>query len=298
MMHLLMEGIEHAVLDSVKILPFLFLTYLIMEYVEHSMGERSKDVIRKSGKWGPILGSLCGAFPQCGFSAAASNLYAGKIITMGTLIAIYLSTSDEMLPIMVSEQVPVVAIVKILGIKVLIGILAGLVIDFIWGRNIKMRAYPEKPLAEEKFQIVELCENEKCKCSDGILKSTLKHTLRVFLFIFLVTLALNIALHLVGEEKLADFILNQPVIGVILAALIGLVPNCAASVTITTLYIEGLMSFGAMMSGLLVGAGVGVLILCRVNKDWKDNLKIIGLLYGSGVLAGLLLEILGIAVVW
>ena len=298
MMHLLMEGMEHAVLDSVKILPFLFLTYLVMEYVEHNMGERSKDVIRKSGKWGPVLGSLCGAFPQCGFSAAASNLYAGKIITMGTLIAIYLSTSDEMLPILISEQVPVVVIIKILGIKVLIGMVAGFIIDFFFGRNIKMRPFPEKPLAEEKFQIVEMCENEKCKCSDGILKSTLKHTIRVFLFIFLVTLALNIALHMVGEDKLADFILNKPVVGVILSAFIGLIPNCAASVTITTLYIEGLMSFGAMMSGLLVGAGVGVLVLCRVNKDMKDNLKIIGLLYSCGVLAGLLLEVFHIAVIW
>ncbi len=298
MMHLLIEGIEHAVLDSVKILPFLFLTYLVMEYVEHNMGERSKDVIRKSGKWGPLLGAICGAFPQCGFSAAASNLYAGRIITIGTLIAIFLSTSDEMLPILISEQAPVAAMIQIVGLKVAIGLVAGFVIDFFFGRNIKMRAFPEKPLAEEKFQIVELCETEKCKCSDGILKSALKHTLHIFLFLFLITVALNMGIHVIGEENIADFILNKPIIGVFLSGLIGLIPNCAASVIITALYLEGMMSFGAMMSGLLVGAGVGILVLCRVNKDIKDNMKIIGLLYLCGVVAGILLDGLQIAVVW
>lgn len=298
MIHLLVEGVTDAVLDSVKILPFLFLTYLVMEYVEHNMGERSKDVIRRSGKLGPLLGAVCGAFPQCGFSAAASNLYAGRIITIGTLVAIYLSTSDEMLPILISEQVPILAIVQIIGIKVLIGMIAGFVIDFFWGRNMKMRANPEKPLANEKFQIVELCENEKCKCSDGIWRSALKHTLHIFLFLLLTTVVLNVAIGLIGEDNIANFILNKPVLGLLLSGLIGLIPNCAASVIITTLYLEGMMSFGAMMSGLLVGAGVGILVLCKVNKDIKDNFKIIGLLYLSGIIAGFVLETANIAVVW
>lgn len=298
MMEMIYDCALDAALDSVKILPFLFLTYLVMEYVEHKMGEHSKDIIRKSGKWGPLLGSLCGAFPQCGFSAAASNLYAGRIITIGTLLAIYLSTSDEMLPILISEQAPVMAMIKIVGLKILIGMAAGFFVDFVWSRHQKIRAYADRPHAEENFHIEQICEHENCRCSDGIFKSACKHTVHIFLFLLLISFALNICLNMIGEESLANFILNKPVIGVFLSGIIGLIPNCAASVIITTLYLEGMMSFGAMMSGLLAGAGVGLIVLCRVNGDVKDNLKIIGLLYLCGVIAGLLLEFLNISVVW
>jgi hypothetical protein len=298
MTELIYDGILDAVSDSIKILPFLFLTYLIMEYVEHKMGEHSKDVIRRSGKFGPLFGAVCGAFPQCGFSAAASNLYAGRIITLGTLLAIYLSTSDEMLPILVSEQAPVSAMVKILGIKVVIGLLAGFLVDLIWGRHQKIRAYAEKPHTEENFHIDQICENENCKCDDGIFKSAFKHTLHIFLFLLLVSFILNVCLAMIGEEHIGNFILNRPIVGAVLAGIIGLIPNCAASVIITTLYLNGMMSFGAMMSGLLVGAGVGLIVLCRVNEDVGDNLRVIGLLYLCGVLGGLALDLLGIAVVW
>lgn len=294
---LLIDAILDAVVDSIKILPFLFLTYLVMEYVEHKMGEHSKDVIRKSGRFGPLFGAVCGAFPQCGFSAAASNLYAGRIITLGTLLSIYLSTSDEMLPILVSEKVPVTAILEILGLKILIGLLAGLLVDFIFGRHQKIRAYAEKPHADESFHIDQICENENCQCDDGVLKSALKHTLHIFLFLLLVSSILNVCLEVIGEENISGFILNRPVIGVLLSGIIGLIPNCAASVIITTLYAQGMMSFGAMMSGLLVGAGVGLIVLCRVNEDTGDNLKVIGLLYLCGVLGGLILDALRIAVV-
>jgi hypothetical protein len=294
---LLIDAILDAVVDSIKILPFLFLTYLVMEYVEHKMGEHSKDVIRKSGRFGPLFGAVCGAFPQCGFSAAASNLYAGRIITLGTLLSIYLSTSDEMLPILVSEKVPVTAILEILGLKILIGLLAGLLVDFIFGRHQKIRAYAEKPHADESFHIDQICENENCQCDDGVLKSALKHTLHIFLFLLLVSSILNVCLEVIGEENISGFILNRPVIGVLLSGIIGLIPNCAASVIITTLYAQGMMSFGAMMSGLLVGAGVGLIVLCRVNEDTGDNLKVIGLLYLCGILGGLILDALRIAVV-
>lgn len=287
-----------AALDGIKILPFLFLAYLVMEYVEHRMGEHSKDMIRRSGRFGPLLGALCGAFPQCGFSAAASNLYAGRIITMGTLLAIYLSTSDEMLPILISKQAPVLAILKILCLKVVIGMAAGFVIDWLFGRHKKIRAYAERPHDDEKFHIDQICENENCKCGDGILKSACKHTLHIFLFILLITFLFNLCIDFIGSGNIEHFILNKPVIGVILSAVIGLIPNCAASVIITELYLKGMMSFGAMMAGLLVGAGVGLIVLCRVNEDVKDNLRIIGLLYLCGVLGGILLEILGIAVRW
>lgn len=293
---LIFECAVDAALDSIKILPFLFLAYLVMEYVEHRLGERSKDIIRKSGKSGPLWGAVCGAFPQCGFSAAASNLYAGRIITMGTLLAIYLSTSDEMLPILISKQAPVPAMLKILGIKVFIGMAAGFLADWIWAGHRKIRAYAERPHADEKFHIDQICENENCRCDDGILKSACKHTLHIFFFILLITVLFNLCIELIGSGNIEHFILNKPFVGVALSALIGLIPNCAASVIITELYLKEMISFGAMMAGLLAGAGVGLIVLCRVNEDVKDNLKIIGLLYLCGVMGGLLLEALGISV--
>lgn len=294
MTELLFDSVIDAALDSAKILPFLFLTYLVMEYVEHKMGENSKDIIRKSGKFGPLLGAVCGAVPQCGFSAAASNLYAGRIITRGTLLAIYLSTSDEMLPILISEQAPVMVIAKILGLKILIGMAGGIVVDIIWAKHQKIRAYAQKPHKGEKFHIDQICENENCKCDDGILKSACKHTIHIFLFILLFSFLFNVCIAAIGRENIESFILNKPTVGVFLTGIIGLIPNCAASVMITSLYLEGLVSFGAMMAGLLVGAGVGLLVLCRVNEDVKDNLLVIGLLYLCGIVGGLILEVLGI----
>lgn len=285
-----------AGMDSIKILPFLFLTYLVMEYVEHRMQERTKDTIRKAGRFGPAAGALCGAFPQCGFSAAASNLYAGRIITMGTLLAIYLSTSDEMLPILISKGVAVGAMLKVLGLKVLIGALGGFLVDMLFFRQQKMRAYAERPHKDEKFHIGQMCENEKCGCGHSIVKSALKHTIHIFLFLLVISFLFNICIIMIGEESIVGFILNKPVIGVFLAGLIGLIPNCAASVILTDLYLEGAMGFGAMMSGLLVGAGVGLIVLCRVNEDVKENLKIIGMLYLLGILGGLVLEFLGIQI--
>lgn len=294
MAELLFDSMIDAALDSIKILPFLFLTYLVMEYVEHKMGENSKDIIRKSGKFGPLLGAVCGVVPQCGFSAAASNLYAGRIITRGTLLAIYLSTSDEMLPILISEHAPVTVIAKILGLKVLIGMTGGFLVDIIWAKHQKIRAYAQKPHKGEKFHIDQICENENCKCDDGILKSAWKHTLHIFLFILLFSFLFNVCIAAIGRENIESFILNKPVAGVFFTGIIGLIPNCAASVMITSLYLEGLVSFGAMMAGLLVGAGVGLLVLCRVNEDVKDNLLVIGLLYVCGVAGGIIIEILGI----
>ena len=291
------ESALDAAIDSIKILPFLFLTYLVMEYVEHRMQERTKDTIRKAGRFGPAAGALCGAFPQCGFSAAASNLYAGRIITPGTLLAIYLSTSDEMLPILISRGVSLIAMLKVLGLKVLIGALAGFLVDLLFFRHQKMRAYAERPHKDEKFHIGQMCETEKCGCGHSIARSALKHTLHIFLFLLLISFLFNLCIIMIGEESIAGFILNKPVIGVFLAGIIGLIPNCAASVILTDLYLEGAMGFGAMMSGLLVGAGVGLVVLCRVNEDVKDNLRIIGMLYLLGVLGGLILELLGIMVV-
>ena len=274
--------------DTAKLIPFLFLTYLAMEYVEHKAGEKAKARIAGSGKFGPAAGALLGAFPQCGFSAAASNLYAGRIITVGTLMAVYLSTSDEMLPIFLSEQVPVTEILKILGLKIVIGMFAGFLLDFAARILVKSRNHKPDP------EVHSICEHDHCNCEEeGILKSAIHHTLQITLFIFLVSLVLDFIIEFIGNDAMANFITNKPVIGELVAGLIGLIPNCAASVVITQLYLEGALSFGAMMSGLLVGAGIGVAVLLRMNKDIKKNFQIIAILYGYGVIFGIIIELLG-----
>lgn len=282
MTHILIHSLEHAFNDSLKILPFLFITYLIMEFLEKRTGEKTNLWLEKAGKAGPVAGGFLGIIPQCGMSTVASNLYAGRIISPGTLIAIYLSTSDEMLPIMISQSVDSGIIAKVLAVKVTIAIIAGLTIDVVYGRL--------KKEEHQEMKIHDFCEHEHCHCEDGVLKSAIRHTLQIFLFVFLVTVVLNIGIEWIGEEQLADFILNRPVWGPILAGIIGLIPNCAASVVITQMFLDGLMSFGTMMAGLLVGAGVGILVLLRVNENKTESLKIIGILYLIGTFCGIFLN--------
>lgn len=290
---MMLEIIEDTILDSIKLLPFLFITYLIMEYIEHKMGNKAKQTIQKSGKFGPLIGSFLGIFPQCGFSVSATNLYAGRVITLGTLIAVYLSTSDEMLPIFISEAVSPIVILKILGIKLAIGMIAGFIIDMVIYFIKKKRG--EK--AEQIQMVEELCEHDHCHCEhDGILKSSIKHTLNIFVFIVIVTFVINIAVHVIGEETISSVIGNQPILGPVVAGLIGLIPNCAASVIITNLYLEGVISVASMITGLLVGAGVGLAVLFKTNKGIKKNIGIVCLLYGIGVLAGIILEFVGLQI--
>ena len=276
--------LEHTILDTVKLVPFLFLTYLAMEALEHKAGDKTNQMIKKAGRFGPIVGALAGALPQCGFSAAASNLYAGRVITVGTLIAIFLSTSDEMLPILISENVELSVIVKILGMKVVIGMVAGLIID--------ATARGKK---EEHEHIHEMCEEENCHCEKGIWYSALVHTVHITLFIFLITFVLEFVLETVGEEALGQLLLNRPIVGPLAAAVVGLIPNCASSVIITQLYLKETLSLGAMMAGLLVNAGVGVLVLFRVNKNKRENILILSKLYVIGLAAGILLDLLNIS---
>lgn len=272
-----------TVLDTATLIPFLFLAYLAMEYLEHRTGEKTKDMVEKARRFGPVLGGMLGAVPQCGFSAAASNLYAGRVITLGTLIAIYLSTSDEMLPVFIAEQVEAGLILSILSAKALIGIIAGLVVDIVF------RHVHREP---EYGHIHDICEYEHCHCEDGIVMSAVRHTLQNILFILLIGLVLNTAINFVGEDALKSLILNRPVLGPVLAGIVGLIPNCAASIVITQLYLEGVLGAGAMMSGLLVGSGVGLLVLFRVNHNRIENLKITGLLYLIGVISGIIIELI------
>ena len=285
----MLEIIQDTLIDAIKLLPFLFITYLIMEYIEHKMGEKSKNVIKKSGRLGPIFGSILGVFPQCGFSVSATNLYAGRVITLGTLIAVYLSTSDEMLPIFISEAVSPIIILKILGIKLIIGMIAGILIDLI------INLFNKDKIKEEDNEIGHICEEEHCHCNEkGIFKSAISHTLNIFLFIILITFIINIIVHFLGEERIASWILNKPIIGPMISSLIGLIPNCAASVIITNMYLENVISLGSMISGLLTGAGVGIAVLFKTNNKIKENIGIIALLYGIGVISGIIIELIGI----
>lgn len=277
----MLDVILDAVIDTVKLIPFLFLTYLAMEYLEHKTGSKAQRLVQRAGRFGPVIGGLLGVVPQCGFSAAASGLYTGRVITLGTLVCHYLSTSDEMLPILISEQAPIGLIGKILFAKAAIGIFAGMLIDFVL----------RKKGVEEHEHIHEICEHDHCHCEEGagVFRSALTHTLQISIFILVVTFGLNLILHFVGEDALANLVLNRRILGPALAGLIGLIPNCAGSVAITQLYLEGAMSIGSAMAGLLTGSGVGLLILFRMNPDKKENLKILALLYGIGVLAGILI---------
>ncbi|MBE6655558.1 MAG: hypothetical protein E7609_01645 [Ruminococcaceae bacterium] len=282
--------LEEVILDSLKdfgkLLPFLFLTYLLMEFLEHRAGEGMEKAIRRAGHVGPLWGGLLGVVPQCGFSAAASGLYAGRVISLGTLIALYLSTSDEMLPILIAEGAAPLLIVKLLLVKFVIGTLAGFLIDLSF-RLLKSKE-------REHEHIHELCEHEGCHCEEGIFRSALHHTLHIGLFLLIVMLLLNTAVFFLGHERIADIFSTVPVLGHILAALVGLIPNCASSVLITKLYLEGMISAGCMLSGLLVGTGVGLLVLFRVSRRKRDAFSVLLMLFGIGALAGMLIDLLGI----
>ena len=277
----ILDAIWDGTLDTLKLIPFLFITYLVMEWVEHRTSDHTKTAIRKAGRLGPLVGGILGVIPQCGFSAAAASLYAGKVITAGTLIAVFLSTSDEMLPILLSERAGIGFIAKVLIVKALYGVIAGFLVDFLF------RKLNERRIG---VGIHGICTQEHCHCEKGIVRSALKHTVSITFFILLISIALNILLAVVGTENLSNLVLNRPVIGEVLAGLIGLIPNCAASIALTQLYLEGVMSAGAMVSGLMVGAGVGLLVLFRTNRHTRQNIQLTILLYILGVAGGLIVQ--------
>ena len=279
----MLDVIKDSLLDLLKIIPFLFVAFLLLEYIEHKMSKKNEKVLTNNKKIGPIVGGVLGAFPQCGFSAMATKLFSSRVITLGTLIAVYLSTSDEMLPIMISNGVGIVTVLKIIGIKVLIGIVMGFVIDLVYRKK------------EEKHHIHEECMEDHCHCEKGIFISSLHHTLNITIYLLITILLLNTIIYLVGEDAIENFLLNNKGIYFI-SSLIGLIPNCASSVIMTEIYTEGLCSFGFLISGLLTGAGVGLLLLFKTNKNLKENIIIIGLLYLIGVIFGYLVDLVGIIV--
>lgn len=279
------DAILDSLIDTVKLIPFLLITYIIMEFIEHKTSHKTKDAIKKSGHFGPLIGGILGVVPQCGFSAAASSLYSARIITLGTLIAVFLSTSDEMLPILISEAVDVRIILSILGIKLFIAVIVGFIIDLFFRKKFET--------SEDEPEIKDLCEHEHCHCEHGIFKSALKHTINITLYIFIISLLLNIIIYFIGENNLAHILNSTPIIGPIIASLVGLIPNCASSVIITQLYLSKVLNFATMIAGLLVNTGVGLLILFRTNKDLKENIKITVLLFAIGVIFGIIFDLIG-----
>ena len=275
---------SHALIDSIWLLPFLFLTYLAMELLEHKAGDKLRNVISRAGRTGPLWGGLLGLVPQCGFSAASAGLFAGGVITPGTLLAVFLATSDEMLSIFLSANISPVKIITVLGIKLAVAVLVGVVADMILGKR------------QRKLEISEHCENENCHCGErGVWLSSIIHTVQIFAFIFAINLALTTAFELIGEQNIAAILVKIPVLDVVIAAMVGLIPNCAASVLIATLWTKGLISGGAMIAGLLTGAGAGLLVLYRTNKRLKENLLMTVLLVAVGILTGVLLDLCGLA---
>ncbi|MEG2510821.1 MAG: putative manganese transporter [Bacilli bacterium] len=263
--------------DSLKLLPFLFVVFLIIELIEHKLSNASRKKIEKAGKAGPFFGSIIGAFPQCGFCVAATNLYATRIISLGTLISVYLSTSDEMLPIMLSRGTDALVIFKIIIIKIIIGFIAGFVIDFVLRRK-------------KTINIGNFCEENHCKCEEGIIKACIKHTFNILLFITIVSFILHVVLHYFGEENIKSLLLTNSIFSPFITSLIGLIPNCGASVIITELYLNNVISFASTISGLLTGCGVGLLVLFKSNKNLKENINILLMLYFIGSFSGLIIE--------
>ena len=269
----------HGLIDTLWILPFLFLTYLLMEFIEHRAGEQAESFMKRAGVFAPAVGGLLGAVPQCGFSAAASNLYAGRVISIGTVVAVFLSTSDDMIPILLSGKIPVGTVALVVLYKALVGIAVGFAVDMV------MRLVRK---GQEKINIDAICDEDNCHCERGIWYSALHHTLTISLFVLLITFGVNALVYFIGEETLSDIMQGNPFISHIIAAVFGLVPNCATSVVLATLCTEGLITAGTMMAGLFSGAGVGLLVLFRVNKPIKENLLVVAIILVSGVVFGLL----------
>ena len=275
----MVDIILDTLIDGIKLLPFLFIVFFVLEYIEHKVSKKNKKIIENSGKYGPFIGAILGMFPQCGFSVAATNLFSARVITFGTLIAIYLSTSDEMLPILLSNGLPITFILKIILIKVIIGMIAGFIIDYLLKNKISLKS------------IHDICEEEHCDCKHSLIKSTIKHTLNIFSFIIITSFILNTLIFLIGEDNLGKLLLKGNIFAPLLASLIGLIPNCASSILLSELYLSSTISFGSMMAGLLTGSGVALLVLFKTNKNVKENIFILGSIYFIGSIVGLIINL-------
>ena len=282
----MIDIIIDTIIDVLKLIPFLFIAFLLIEVLEHKLTNKNKNIITKSKKFGPVIGAFLGIIPQCGFSVMGTNLYITRIISLGTLFSIYLSTSDEMLPILISEKADIKIILQIILIKILFGMFYGVLIDLILRKRKKK---------QDKTNY-EICEKEHCHCEKGILLSSIKHTLNIVIFLFITTLIINIVFHYVGEDYLSKVLLKGTILGPFITSLIGLIPNCGASIILTELYLNNAISLSSLIAGLLTGSGTALIVLFKENKNMKENIFIICLLYTLGVISGLILELLNIII--
>lgn len=347
-MDLLIDILLDAGKDTLSLVPFLLVTYLALETLEHVAGDRVNGAIKRAGAAGPVVGSLLGMVPQCGFSAMAATLYAGRVVTLGTLVAVFLSTSDEMLPLLLAEQVPMQTMAMLLASKALIALVTGFIVDAaIRGLRRNARAHAAirrtvlgtaanpahvncahddhsggdiiDEVAEAGVSadhIHELCERDHCGCDDedehehdhghshdhshegapvlSIIRSAISHTVQVSVFIFLVTLVLVAVLETFGESAIEQFLCGNETLAVLGSALVGLIPNCSASVVITQLYLEGALQLAPMLAGTLISAGVGYLVLFRTNRSARENAVFLMMMYVIGAGWGLILSAVGL----
>lgn len=327
-MDLIVDVLADFVIDTLKLIPFLFVTYLAMEALEHFASNKVREAVERAGTAGPVVGALLGALPQCGFSAMAATLFSGRVVTAGTLVAVILSTSDEMIPVFVAHQEPASRLLSIIAIKVVLGIVAGLLLDVVL--RLLHRA------GDGHAHIHELCEREHCHCEEadeleedecqedrddldahgdhdeqhdhahhhghshshhgawGIVRSACVHTTQVTAFIFLISLLFGLIIEGLGVDSIRSMLAYHPVRATFIAALVGLIPNCGASVAIAELFLDGTLATGPMLAGLLSSGGVGLLVLWRTNADARQNVYVTLLVYGVAVLAGLAACALGI----
>ena len=324
-MDLFVDVLADSVIDTLKLIPFLFVTYLAMEALEHFASNKVREAVERAGTAGPAVGALLGALPQCGFSAMAATLFSGRVVTAGTLVAVILSTSDEMIPVFVAHQEPASRMLSIIAIKVVLGIVAGLLLDV--ALRLLHRA------GDGHAHIHELCEREHCHCEEadeldddeghdgrgdhdeqhdhhehahhhghghshhgvwGIVRSACVHTAQVTAFIFLISLLFGLIIEGLGVDSIRSMLAYHPVRATFIAALVGLIPNCGASVAIAELFLDGTLATGPMLAGLLSSGGVGLLVLWRTNADARQNVYVTLLVYGMAVLAGLAACALGI----
>ena len=280
---MIIDCLLDAIKDTAVSIPFLFAAYLLMEALEKHSEILAGKLFKNKKYFGPLIGSAMGLVPQCGFSAAMSNFYVGGVIQMGTLISVFLATSDEAVLIMISHPDAVSKIGKLLLVKFLIGIFFGYLINILFGRRSGTK------------DIGDICQDEDCGCeeSEGIFRPALIHTGKILGWIFGITFILNILVSLIGSDKLAVMLGGDILFQPFITALLGLIPNCAVSVLFTELYISGSLSFASAVAGLSSGAGLGLIVLFRMNKDKKDCLKIVALLYLSAALSGLVLRLMG-----
>ena len=277
------EICKDVLIDGARMIPFLLFAFLLIELVEKYTGEKRDLILMMGNKAGPIIGALFGCIPQCGFSVVAANLYAERLVSVGTLLAVFMSTSDEAIIVMFGYPKSGGKILTILGLKVVIAIVVGYLVDLFCKR--KRFSVKQESVWEERG----------CSCCgghDGILKAVVSHSLKTLLYIMLFSMVLNVVIEGIGIERIQEILMNDSPFQIILSASVGLIPNCASSILITELYMKGVLALPAVMAGLLASGGMGLIVLWKNNRDKKENLKITAMLYIGSIVIGVILQIL------